>query len=152
MPKISQDIKTKNIQLETRVAFNPIKQHLLTLCELFENFFDIIASPSTCVEVNATELASFCLCSINFDLSVVLQVTFVANHYDWYLITKLCSELAHPFLHPLERVQICYVIHNYGPYGEQKRFKVKIRLTKRKNESISIKKQETFSKRVVFCN
>ena len=86
--------------------------NLLTLCQLFEDLLDIHACSSTGRKVVKTQLSCVPLCLGQFDLSIIFEVTFVADYYDGQIRPKLLPQFRHPHRHLLERINICNIVHN----------------------------------------
>ena len=90
------------------------EKEILTLSQAPEDFLNILTGSRTSAEMCSTKLFGFCLSDLDLDLPIVLKIALVADNNNWHLVSKLCPQLLHPFLHAMERIDISDVIDDDG--------------------------------------
>jgi hypothetical protein len=92
---------------------------LLTLREPLKQLLDIMASSGACTIMDRSVFLGFCYGYVLFDLSLVFKVGFVTDDDYGHLISKLYSQLFHPFFHSLEWVQVGDVVYYHSAYKKK---------------------------------
>lgn len=73
-----------------------MNHRLLTFCQGFEEFLDVVAGPGTCTEVLDSKLLCVVFSILELYLSVALKVTLVSNNHDGKSISTLLTKLTDP--------------------------------------------------------
>ena len=99
---------------------------LLTLREPLKQLLDIMASSGAGTIMDRSVFLSFCYGYVLFDLSLVFKVGFIADDDYRHLISKLHSQLFHPFFHSLEWVEVGDVVYYHSTYKKKLNAKLRI--------------------------